>query len=91
MSECDPSDGDDDSRWTAPATDVELTVGPVPDAIDRSWGRASYSAWISTTTEASQLESGRDPEPEPLETNVDGETTWSDTGPLADFTGPRAR
>jgi len=85
VSECTPSDGDDGSRWTAPETDVELTVGSVPDTIDRSWGRASYSAWISTTTEASQLESGRDPEPEPLETNVDGETTWSDTGPLADF------
>ena len=49
MSECDPSDGDDDSRWTAPATDVELTVGSVPDAIDRSWGRASYPPGRTTT------------------------------------------
>ena len=72
-------------RWQGPTDHTTLTVGGVPTHIDRSWGRASYSAWISSSTESSHSELGRDPEPEPKELETPGANRWPEIGPLADF------
>ncbi|MGB1416529.1 MAG: UvrD-helicase domain-containing protein [Synechococcus sp.] len=73
------------NRWQPPHVDDVLQLGGVPAHIDRSWGRASYSAWISTADDSAHLELGRDPEPDPKETDKPGDTLWPEFGPLAEF------
>ena len=72
-------------RWQPPTDKTTLKTGAVPSQIDRSWGRASYSAWISSSTESPHSELGRDREPEPKELESPGAAIWSDFGPLAEF------
>ena len=83
-----PQGGGSFERWRpAPALDDQpLVVGPTPGRIDRSWSRASYSAWTASSDDFYQHELGRDRDPgaeEALETERD--TIWPDSGPLAAF------
>ncbi len=72
-------------RWQPPSTDDVLRLGAVPSHIDRSWGRASYSAWISSAGDSPHFELGRDPEPEAKEADKPGDILWPELGPLAEF------
>lgn len=56
-------------RWTPPRQNQTLQCAPVPKgALDRSWGRSSYSAWIASASNhhpskrsnPHELEEGRD-------------------------------
>ncbi|WP_415408532.1 UvrD-helicase domain-containing protein [Synechococcus sp. W2B2] len=58
-----------DLRWSPSRQPQSLQCGPVPkEALDRSWGRSSYSAWIASASSPHQsnrnnpheLEEGRD-------------------------------
>lgn len=72
-------------RWRSPLCDEPLGIGAVPGRIDRSWGRASYSAWISAPVDAVVHEQGRDPDPGAEECSLSGPDSWPEQGPLADF------
>ncbi len=44
------------SSWIPPQIKIPLRLGPVPKRkLDKSWGRYSYSNWISTTRQQSDL------------------------------------
>ncbi|MCB4410597.1 UvrD-helicase domain-containing protein [Synechococcus sp. MU1611] len=74
------------ARWRPPLREEMLALGPIPKRIDRSWGRASYSAWIASSDEIRLHEHGRDRDPgaEDVVSAV-AEPEWSETGPLAAF------
>ena len=88
-------------RWRAPEPTDALRLAAVPAQLDRSWGRSSYSAWISGAAEESvsgqpspkdsamdapQLEQGRDRDPDgEVASDAMVETTWPDQGCLSDF------
>ncbi|WP_320677062.1 UvrD-helicase domain-containing protein [Prochlorococcus sp. MIT 1300] len=38
----------DEKPWEQANPIGELNIGPVPDKLDTSWGRSSYSSWISS-------------------------------------------
>ena len=75
-----------------------MALGSIPKRIDRSWGRASYSAWIASSDDVQLHEQGRDRDPGAEESTVEStlesalesmaartEPAWSETGPLAAF------
>ena len=63
-----------------------MALGSIPKRIDRSWGRASYSAWIASSDDVQLHEQGRDRDPGAEESIlVAAEPAWSETGPLAAF------
>ena len=73
-------------RWRPPLVVEPLALGSVPKRIDRSWGRASYSAWIASSDDVQLHEQGRDRDPGAEESILAGaEPAWSETGPLAAF------
>ena len=81
-------------RWRSPLRAEPLALGSIPKRIDRSWGRASYSAWIASSDDVQLHEQGRDRDPgaeeSTLESTVEStaaraEPAWSETGPLAAF------
>ena len=82
-------------RWRAPRPEgaVPLACGPVPlpQAIDRLWGRSSYSSWTATAHGgapggAAVPDEGRDTlDPELSEAADHGSGSPSDDGPLAPF------
>ena len=66
--------------------DEPLALGATPKRIDRSWGRASYSAWIASSDDVQLHEQGRDRDPGAEESTLArAEPAWSETGPLAAF------
>ena len=74
------------ARWRPPLREEMLALGPIPKRIDRSWGRASYSAWIASSDEIRLHEHGRDRDPGAEEVvSAVAEPEWSETGPLAAF------
>ena len=78
------------SRWRPPQPSEPLGLGATPRRIDRSWGRASYSAWIATTdgslpVDPLQHEQGRDRDPGAEEAHLPSPHSWPDTGPLGLF------
>ena len=85
----------DGERWRPPLTAEPLALGSVPDRIDRSWGRASYSAWTASSDDVQLHEQGRDRDPGAEEAPQSSVTQssdlqlsdpqWSETGPLAAF------
>ncbi len=73
-------------RWRTPLSAEPLALGSIPKRIDRSWGRASYSAWIASADDVQLHELGRDRDPGGDESVVAvSEPAWSETGPLAAF------
>ena len=77
--------------WVAPAPDLDLDLGPVPNRpFDRSWGRSSYTGWTQAshgTAAPAALDEGRDtsdPSPGDLLTSLEDEATWPEQGPLAE-------
>ena len=86
-------------RWRPPLAAEPLALGSIPKRIDRSWGRASYSAWIASSDDVQLHEQGRDRDPGAEESMVESnrqelmvestaaraEPAWSETGPLAAF------
>ena len=72
-------------RWRSLPSEQPLGLGETPGRIDRSWGRASYSAWISAPVDPVVHEQGRDPDPGAEECSLTGPELWPDQGPLADF------
>ena len=78
------------SRWRKPVESAALGLGATPSRIDRSWGRASYSAWIATADgqtvdDPLQHEQGRDRDPGAEEAHLPPPQLWPDTGPLGLF------
>ena len=63
----------------------DLQLGPTPQRLDRSWGRSSYSAWISSPSADPWLEQGRDRDPEAEEASATSGDDWPEQGPLVDF------
>jgi exodeoxyribonuclease V beta subunit len=72
-------------RWRSQPCEQPLGLGDTPGRIDRSWGRASYSAWISAPVDSVVHEQGRDPDPGAEECSLTGPDLWPEQGPLADF------
>ena len=72
-------------RWRSQPCEQPLGLGDTPGRIDRSWGRASYSAWISAPVDPVVHEQGRDPDPGAEECSLTGPDLWPEQGPLADF------
>ena len=72
-------------RWRSRPCEQPLGLGDTPGRIDRSWGRASYSAWISAPVDPVVHEQGRDPDPGAEECSLTGPDLWPEQGPLADF------
>ncbi len=73
-------------RWRPPLAAEPLALGWIPKRIDRSWGRASYSAWIASSDDVQLHERGRDRDPGAEESVLAGsEPAWSEMGPLAAF------
>ena len=67
-----------------------MCIRDSPKRIDRSWGRASYSAWIASSDDVQLHEQGRDRDPGAEESTLElmaarAEPAWSETGPLAAF------
>ena len=71
--------------WRAPVHQESLALGKVPERIDRSWGRSSYSAWIASPASEASLEQGRDRDPDGEESSTSGDLSWAVQGPLAEF------
>ncbi|MFL0786667.1 MAG: UvrD-helicase domain-containing protein [Prochlorococcus sp.] len=72
-------------HWRAPPPAGELVLGPIPQRLlDRSWGRSSYSAWVSgvhrndgsASSDPLELEEGRDRQQKNPETspNLQGQS-----------------
>ena len=83
-----PEGGDIAERWrpAPPADDQPPVVGPTPVRIDRSWSRASYSAWTVSSDDSFHHELGRDRDPGAEEAlDAERDTVWPDSGPLAAF------
>ena len=72
-------------RWRSPAPTDRLTLGAVPQRIDRRWGRSSYSAWTATSEDPARHELGRDADPEGEEILDEADDQWPEDGPLSDF------
>ena len=72
-------------RWRPPLQDTALGIGAVPSRLDRSWGRASYSAWIATAEDPTQHERGRDRDPGAEEAHLPLPDPEQDQGPLGMF------
>ena len=86
-------------RWRPHMGQRDLSCGPVPaHGFDRSWGRSSYSAWISghdgvkaSSPDPRSLEEGRDvdartvSDSESLSGSVPGEAVDPDDSPLGLF------
>ena len=81
-------------RWRSPLLAEPLALGSIPKRIDRSWGRASYSAWIASSDDVQLHEQGRDRDPGAEESTLESavestaaraEPAWSEMGPLAAF------
>ena len=73
------------SRWRQQPETTPLGLGATPTRIDRSWGRASYSAWIATAEDPLMHEQGRDRDPGEEEAHLPPPKTWPDCGPLGLF------
>ena len=73
------------SRWRPPLETARLGLGATPGSIDRSWGRASYSAWTATADDPLLHEQGRDRDPGAEEAYLPAPQGWPDTGPLGLF------
>ena len=73
------------TRWRPLEETAPLGLGATPAKIDRSWGRASYSAWIATADDPLLHELGRDRDPGAEEAYLPPPQTWPDTGPLGLF------
>ena len=72
-------------RWCTPAPTDRLSLGAVPQRIDRRWGRSSYSAWTATSEDPARHELGRDADPEGEEILDEADDHWPEDGPLSDF------
>ena len=73
------------SRWRQQPETTPLGLGATPTRIDRSWGRASYSAWIATADDPLLHEQGRDRDPGEEEAHLPSPQSWPDLGPLGLF------
>ena len=83
-----PEGGGTAERWrpSPPVDQQPLVVGSAPVRIDRSWSRASYSAWTATSDDPLHHELGRDRDPGAEEApDSEQDPIWPDTGPLAAF------
>ena len=72
-------------RWCTPAPTDRLSLGAVPQRIDRRWGRSSYSAWTANSEDPARHELGRDADPEGEEILDEADDHWPEDGPLSDF------